>query len=189
MELTAQGGLFWSSTVSGGGGTLVLDVAPEAAAVVGLQVDARSQVEFLYLVAWPRARFESTSYLWVTSPPFTVLAQYLQIGGLTTFEQGAIEPFISGGLGLAWFHPSSFTGTGSTTVQPRDAWLFAFNLGGGARFWLSEKLGVRLQARFLFPVLFNSGAFLSGSDGAAFTVHAGIPLVQGDLTVGVDFSP
>jgi hypothetical protein len=118
-----------------------------------------------------------------------VLAQYLQVGGLTTFEQGSVEPFLSGGLGLAWFHPSSFDAGAAGTVQPRAAWVFAFHLGGGSRFWISEKLGIRLQARFLFPVLFTSGAFLSGPSGASFQVHAGIPVVQGDLTVGIDLSP
>lgn len=189
LEFTAQGGMFWSSTVSGSGGKLAFDVAPEAAAVLDVQVDARSQVEILYLVAWPNARFESTNLAWSSSPPFSVLAQYLQVGGLTTFEQGAVEPFLAGGLGLAWFHPSSVTVAAGTTIQPADAFLFAFHLGGGARFWLSEKIGLRVQARFLFPVLFNSGAFLSGPQGAALQVNAGIPLVQGDLTVGIAFSP
>ncbi len=188
IELSLQGGLFWSSAVSGSSGRLVLDPGPEAAAVLGIQVDGRSQVEIRWLAAWPRARFESTSLVYASSPAFPVLAQYLQVGGLTTFEQGPVEPYIAGGLGLAWFHPSSVPATSGTTIQPADTWLFAFNLGGGARFWLSESFGLRVEGRFLFPVLFNSGAFLSGPQGAAFQVNAGIPVVQGDLTVGIDFS-
>lgn len=189
LEITPQGGMFWSSTVNASGGKLVFDVAPEAAAVLDLQLDGRSQVEILYLVAWPTARFESSSLAWASSPPFTVLAQYLQVGGLTTFDEGAVEPFLSGGLGMAWFHPSSVTAASGTTIQTADTWLFAFHLGGGAKFWLSESLGIRVQARFLFPVLFNSGTFLSGPQGAALQVNAGIPLVQGDLTIGLAFSP
>lgn len=191
LELSLQGGLFWSSTVSGSSGSLVFDPGPEAAAILGIQLDGKSQVEIRWLAAWPRARFESTSLVWASSPSFPVLAQYLQVGGLTTFDQGSVEPFLAGGLGLAWFHPSSVTvasGAASTTIQPTDTWLFAFNIGGGARFWLSESFGLRVEARFLFPVLFNSGAFLSGPQGAAFQVNAGIPVVQGDLTVGIAFS-
>jgi hypothetical protein len=188
LELSPQGGLFWSATVSGSSGRLVFDPGPEAAAILGMQVDGKSQIEIRWLAAWPRARFESTSLVYASSPAFPVLAQYLQVGGLTTFDQGSVEPFLAGGLGLAWFHPSTVTVSSGVTIQPADTWLFAFNLGGGARFWLSESFGIRVEARFLFPVLFNSVAFLSGSQGAAFQVNAGIPVIQGDLTVGIAFS-
>jgi opacity protein-like surface antigen len=188
IELSLQGGLVWSAAVSGSSGRLVFDPGPEAAAALGFQLDGRSQVEIRWLAAWPRARFESSSLVWASSPAFPVLAQYLQVGGTTNFDQGPVEPYIAGGLGLAWFHPSSVPTSSGTTIQPADTWLFAFNLGGGARFWLSESFGIRVEARFLFPVLFNSGAFLSGPQGAAFQVNAGIPVVQGDLTIGVAFS-
>jgi hypothetical protein len=189
LEITPQGGMFWSSQVNGSSGKVLFDVAPEAAAVLGLQVDGKSQVEILYLFARPQARFQSTNLAYASSPPFPVTTQYLQVGGLTTFEQGALEPFLSGGLGLAWFHPSSVSVDGAITIQPTDAFLFAFHLGGGLRWWLSEKIGLRFQARFLLPVLFSSGTFLSGPQGAALQVNAGIPLVQGDLTIGLAFSP
>jgi opacity protein-like surface antigen len=188
VELTAQGGLFWSTQVNGSTGKVVFDVAPTAAAVLDLQVDGRSQVEIVYLFARPQARFQSTNLAYASSPPFPVTTQYLQLGGLTTFDQGTLEPFLAGGLGLAWFHPSSVGVDGAITIQPQDAWLFAFHLGGGARWWITEAFGLRFQARFLMPVLFSSGTFLSGPNGAALQVNAGIPIVQGDLTIGLAFS-
>jgi hypothetical protein len=188
VEITPQGGLFWSSQVKGSNGSVVFDVAPEVGAVLDLQVDAKSQVEIVYLLTRPQARFQSTNPGYASSPSFPVITQYLQIGGLTTFEQGTLEPFLAGGLGLAWFHPSSVSVEGAMTIQPADAWLFAFHLGGGLRWWLSEAIGLRFQARFLFPVLFNSGTFLSGPEGAALQVNAGIPIVQGDVTIGLAFS-
>jgi len=189
IELTPWAGLFWSSGVDSANGALVFDVAPGAGAVLDIQVDGKSQVEILYLLARPQARFESSSSFYASSPSFGVTTQYLQLGGLTTFDQGSLEPFLAGGLGIAWFSPSDVQADEGVTIQPQDAWLFAFHLGGGVKWWLSEKIGLRFQARFLLPVLFSSGTFLSGPNGAALQVNAGIPVVQGDVSLGLAISP
>lgn len=191
FEITPSGGLFWSTRVNGSSGTLAFDVAPEAGIVLGIPLDWKSQLELVYLFARPQARFVSTSPFFASSPAFPVTTQYLQLGGVTTFDQGTIEPFLAGGLGLAWYSPGSVdaAGAGMATIQPQDAWLFAFHLGGGMKWWISEAIGLRFGARFLMPVLFGSGTFLSGPNGAELRVNAGIPVVQGDLTVGLVISP
>jgi opacity protein-like surface antigen len=189
IEVTPWGGLFWSSGVNTSAGTLSFDPGPDAGVALGIQVDGKSQVEVLYLFARPRAHFDSTSVFYASSPPFAVTTQYLQVGGLTTFSQGKLEPFISGGLGMAWFSPSDVQVDGAVTIQPQDTWIFAFNLGGGVKWWISEAIGLRFQARFLMPVFFNSGTFISGPYGASLRVNAGIPIVQGDLTLGLAISP
>ena len=189
IEVTPWGGLFWSTGVSTSVGTLSFDPGPDAGVALGIQVDGKSQVEVLYLFARPRAHFTSWNPFYASSPPFGVTTQYLQLGGLTTFSQGKVEPFISGGLGLAWFSPSDVQVDGAVTLQPQDTWLFAFNLGGGVKWWLSEAIGLRFQARFLMPVFVNSGTFLSGPNGASLRVNGGIPIVQGDLTLGLAISP
>jgi hypothetical protein len=191
IEITPYGGLFWSTTVNGSSGKLTFDAAPEAGVVLGIPLDWKSQLELVYLFARPQARFASTSSFYASSPAFPVTTQYLQLGGTTSFDQGTIEPFLAGGLGLAWFSPGSVeaTGGGMMTIQPQDAWLFAFHLGGGMKWWISEVIGLRFEARFLMPVLFSSGTFLSGPNGAALKVNAGIPILQGDVTVGLAISP
>lgn len=189
IELTPWAGLFWSAGVNTSLGTLTFDPAPDAGALLGIQVDGKSQVQVLYLFARPQARFQSTSPFYASSPSFGVTTQYLQVGGLTTFDQGTIEPFLSGGLGLAWYHPSDVPLGDTATLQPQDTFVFAFHLGGGVKWWLSEAIGLRLEARFLMPVFFNSGAFLSGPNGAALRVNAGIPIVQGDVSLGLAISP
>ena len=162
---------------------------PHAGAVLGIQVDGKSQIQVLYLFARPQARFQSTSPVYASSPSFGVTTQYLQVGGLTTFDQGPLEPFLSGGLGLAWYHPSDVPVGDMVTLQPEDTFVFAFHLGGGVKWWLSEAIGLRLEARFLMPVFFNSGAFLSGPNGAMLRVSGGIPIVQGDVSLGLAIAP
>lgn len=189
LELTPWAGLFWSAGVNTSIGTLTFDLAPDAGAVLGIQVDGKSQIQVLYLFARPQARFQSTSPVYASSPSFGVTTQYLQVGGLTTFDQGPLEPFLSGGLGLAWYHPSDVPVGDMVTLQPEDTFVFAFHLGGGVKWWLSEAIGLRLEARFLMPVFFNSGAFLSGPNGAMLRVSGGIPIVQGDVSLGLAIAP
>jgi hypothetical protein len=189
IEITPFGGFFWSTGVSTSVGTLAFDPGPDAGVALGFQVDWKSQVEVLYLFARPQARFTSSSIYYASSPPFGVTTQYLQLGGLTTFGQGTLEPFISGGLGLAWFSPSDVQVQGAVTIQPQDTLVFAFNLGGGVKWWLSEAIGLRFQARFLMPVYFSSGTFISGPNGASLQVNSGIPMLQGDLSLGLAISP
>ncbi|MBS1110042.1 MAG: uncharacterized protein H6Q88_2034 [Anaeromyxobacteraceae bacterium] len=189
IEITPFGGFFWSTGVSTSVGTLAFDPGPDAGVALGFQVDWKSQVEVLYLFARPQARFTSSSIFYASSPSFGVTTQYLQLGGLTTFGQGTLEPFISGGLGLAWFSPSDVQVQDAVTIQPQDTLVFAFNLGGGVKWWLSEAIGLRFQARFLMPVYFSSGTFISGPNGASLRVNSGIPMLQGDLSLGLAISP
>ncbi len=189
VELTPSAGLFWSTGVTTAAGTLALDAAPDVGLALDLELDGRSQLELLWLLARPTAHFTSRSVIYADAPPFGVLTQYLQLGGTTRLGQGTVEPFLSGGLGVAWFSPSDVQVEGALTLRPRDAFLLAFHIGGGAKWWLSEALALRLQARFLLPVMLASGAFLSAPDGAALMVNGGIPLLQGEIALGLTIAP
>ena len=189
LEITPFVGLFWSTQVSTPNGSVTFGAAADLGATLNIQVDWKSQIEILYVLARPQARFQSVSPYYASSPSFGVTTQYLQLGGLTTFQQGKVETFLAGGLGLAWFHPSDVQVPGAGTIQPADTWVFAFNLGLGVKWFLSDAIGLRLEARAFMPVYFNSGTFLSGPNGAALRVNAGIPLVQGDLSLGLVIAP
>ena len=189
LEITPFVGLFWSTQVNTSNGSVVFAAAPDLGATLNIQVDGKSQIEILYAFARPQARFQSTSPFYASTPSFGVTTQYLQLGGLTTFQQGSTEPFLAGGLGMAWFHPSDAQVPGAASIQPADTWLFAFNLGLGVKWFLSDAIGLRLEARAFMPVYFNSGTFLSGPNGAELRVNAGVPLVQGDLSLGLVIAP
>lgn len=189
LEITPFAGLFWSTQVTTPNGSVVFDAAPDFGATLDIQVDHKSQIEILYALARPQARFQSTSPFYASSPSFPVTTQYLQLGGLTTFQQGSMEPFLAGGLGMAWFHPSDVQVPGAASIQPADTLLFAFNLGLGVKWYVSDAIGLRIEARAFMPVYLSSGTFLSGPNGAALQVNAGVPLVQGDLSLGLVIAP
>jgi len=57
--------------------------------------------------------------------------------------------------------------------------------GGGGKFYLSDKIGLRLQARMLLPMTFSGGGAWCGTGGCAAGFGAWAVLVQFDFTVGV----
>jgi hypothetical protein len=189
VEISPFAGLFWSTSVNTSSGPVYLDPTWDVGATLGFPLDGKSTLEILYLYARPQARFVSTDLTVPSSPAFPVTTQYVQVGGTASLGTGIVEPHLSGGLGVAWFHPSTFDAEDPDALRPADTFTFSFFLGLGARWWISESIGLRAEARFLMPVYFSSGAFLSGSNGAALVVNAGIPIVQGDLTLSLVIAP
>jgi len=84
------------------------------------------------------------------------------------------DAFVMAGLG----------GTGYYLTGYNSRWLTSFAIGGGVKFHLSEKAGLRLQTRLLLPVQWSSGGFYFGNGGAQVTVGGSSTLVQGDVSLG-----
>jgi hypothetical protein len=197
LEITPFGGLFWSSRVKTGGGVLSSGATPDLGATLGFRLppetgpgpERTGQIELLYAYAQPRTTLEPSSAAVPALQPFTLRYQYLLAGGLAGFPQEGYEPFASAAVGVVWISPSGVTLSDGSTVPVGDTWLFAASLGGGVKWVFSRALGLRVAARLYFPVFFSSATFLSGPGGAALTVSGGVPLVQGDLTVGLMIFP
>ena len=77
---------------------------------------------------------------------------------------------------------------GGTTFSPKDPFYqtttkFSLSLGGGAKIWISDRVGIKLQGRFLVPVTWGGLTF--GTSGTGFTT--GSALLSGDLGGGLVF--
>jgi hypothetical protein len=189
VELAPFVGFFWSTSLSTSAGEVTTSPTADLGLALGFSLSPNTQLEILYAYAAPPSRLTPPYGTATGSDPFTVRFQYFLVGGAAAFPSEALEPFVSGGLGALWVAPSDARLTNGRTVDLSDAWYFAFSLGGGLKWFFSRTLGLRLQARVFLPVLFQSGAFYSGPGGAALTVNGGIPLVQGDLGVGLIVAP
>ena len=66
---------------------------------------------------------------------------------------------------------------------------FAASLQGGAKFDLSEKIGLRIKAAMLMPLQFGSGGLFcgigTGGSGCSVNVGASSSIIQGDFSAGV----
>lgn len=189
LELSAFAGYQLNSDITTSGGTLQVDDAPGYGVALDWTLAPGKQAELLWVYSATDVRLRATVPGAPSSSSFPVDGHYFQLGGLATFGEGTLEPFVSGSLGAAMYVPGTIALEGGGTLMPATTWRFAFSLGGGVKIWLGDRIGLRLQARLLAPVLFSGGAFYSGPGGTALTVSGGIPFVQGDFTAGLTFAP
>ena len=62
---------------------------------------------------------------------------------------------------------------------------FTVGIGGGLKYYLSEKIGIRLQARLFLPMQFAGVGFGCGSYGCGSGVSGYATTIQGDFTGGL----
>jgi hypothetical protein len=157
------------------GGQLSIALAPET--FVELLYN-RTDTKVQYFVPGPSG-----------GQPFNVSIEYYQVGGLQQVDVGSdvLVPFGVVTLGATRFNVTDrvdLEGDGSNYYSG-DAWAFSATLAGGAKIFLHERLGIRLQARLGMPMLFN-GLYLGiGTGGVSSGASMRVPLVQFDLTAGV----
>ena len=102
------------------------------------------------------------------------------IGGLLEIFQGdPIVPFVNVSIGGTYYNPT-YSDSGTENVMH-------FSLGSGAKFYLNEHLGIRLQARLLLPVFFEGLLFEEGIPDPGEGISTKIAGVTGDFTAGLAF--
>lgn len=75
-----------------------------------------------------------------------------------------------------------------TIGNPSSNW-FTVGLGGGLKYFFSDKVGIRLQARLILPMQYGGIGFGcgigTGGGGCGSSVNAYTNIIQGDFTGGI----
>ena len=108
--------------------------------------------------------------------------EYYQIGVVKSFiEDAPVDPYGLFTLGASRLHPEI----------DNDVWNFAMNLGLGLKYFISDRVGIRVQARLLLPLYFAGGGFGcsigTGGSGCGTGIGFGSEVIQGDFTGGLIF--
>jgi opacity protein-like surface antigen len=164
--------------ISGAPGGGDLDDQGSFGFAVNLLIDETASYELFY--SRQEASFADTSAL----APFDLDVEYLHIGGtLLLSDELPIAPYMVGGLGLTRFSPQ--TGTGSDDSR------FSVSLGAGVKLPVTQRFGVRLEARGFLTFVNSDSAFfcVSDSQGGACAVQAKTDsFFQYELLAGATFS-
>ncbi len=114
-------------------------------------------------------------------PPQNIVVEYYQLGAIKPLMEG--ETFIPYGLfslGASRFAPEE---------SNEDYWRFAMNAGLGMKYFFTDKVGIRIQARVLMPLYFAGAGFGcsigTGGSGCGTGVGMGSEILQADFTGGV----
>jgi hypothetical protein len=135
-----------------------------------------AELELFYSRQDSRLNFKSGAF-GTGETLFDMSVEYFQIGALRGIRQGNILPFGVVTLGATNFNPKK-AGLSSEVK-------FSFTFGLGAKVYLSDRIGIRLQGTLLMPVQWAGGGVYFGTGGSGVSVNAGSTLVQIDVRGGL----
>jgi hypothetical protein len=178
IELTPFGGYMFGGRMRFYEGDLKIQDNANYGLAMDVEIANNTKLELFWNQMMTTAEFRPFyGYESLRIDPFDVNVGYIQIGSVREVDYDNIRPFIALTLGTAYFSPQD--------TQYKQTWKFAASLGGGAKIWLSDRVGIRLQGRLLMPMFWGGVGFTVGTGGSGFTVGAGSSMIQGDLTGGL----
>lgn len=110
---------------------------------------------------------------------FDVTSLYITVGALHEQRRGKLRPFVGGAVGVAVFTPDDRRYETLTRM--------ALEFKGGLKADVTDKVGIRLQARLLAPISFAGLGFWCGTGGCSTGVSAGSTFAQFELSGGLYF--
>jgi len=164
--------------ITGATGGADLDDERSFGLAVNLAIDEGSSYEVFY--SRQEASFARTSAL----APFDLNVEYLHFGGtLVVNDELPLAPYIVGGLGLTRFNPQTALGSDDTR--------FSFSLGAGVKLPVTQRFGLRLEARGYLTLVDSDSAFFcaSGSQGGICAIQVkSDAFIQYELLAGAVFA-
>ena len=176
-ELFGFGGYMTFSSVSVREGDLQFKDVPDYGLGADIQLQRGISVELLWVTSQTEVRLKEYPSGF-TRDLFDMNVHYFQVGSVVeTNSRSKARPFFAFTMGATLFDAKD--------ASLSDEWLFSMTLGGGGKFDLSKKLGIRLQARMLMPLVLSGGGLWCGTGGCSAGVGAWAPFVSFDFTAGV----
>ncbi len=170
IELNFYADYLWTTRVpatvpdgSGGWNAGDFDIKNNPAYGIALDIEVRpgTQVELFYERQESEMEFIPNTFGSPTETLGDVTTSYYHIGALQGFRRGKVMPFTGGTIGATSLDPSQ---AGDTK------WMFSFAFHAGAKIYLSERIGLRLNGRLFASFLDASGGLYFGSGGAGLAI-------------------
>lgn len=183
IEITGIYGYMLSGKIKTYYGDFNVYDSPSYGGMFSVRVDQNAFAEFSYTRTDTEFRYRD---FWLNdnvNAPISV--EYYQLGVVKQVDMDRVRPFGTVSLGMTRMHVKEQVNLEGDYYYVDDAYRFSATVGAGAKVFLTDNIGIRLQARMLLPMEF-SGLYLSGgsggtSGGASFRV----PMIQGDFTAGL----
>jgi hypothetical protein len=108
---------------------------------------------------------------------FDMSLEHFQIGGSYGYERGDVTTFSTLSFGAARWNPKNVPGVD-------DEWRFSFIIALGAKVYMSDSMGLRLQFRMPMTAI-SGGAGLFCGPGGCYTSVGGSGVFQAELSAGL----
>lgn len=116
---------------------------------------------------------EETSYTYYDD----MSIEYFHAGALIVPEWGKVRPIGIITLGFTRFHLMN--------KDASDDWRFSVAVGGGAKFFFTDNIAIRVQARVLVPVYTSNTTIYCTNGTCIFSIEAGTVVWQADINAGL----
>ena len=170
LEITPQVGYFWGGTFRTYYGDLRLGEDMNW----GLTLNYSISPGTLFEASWMMSRTDGSYFEYgnnFSDRDFKLTTNYIHLGVVQEMNYGeAFRPF-----GL-------FT-MGTTIFSPENDgayWQFSLGLGGGVKYYFSDRFGLRAQGRFLLPIYWKGGSYWYG-----YGYGTASAIAQGDVSLGL----
>ena len=191
VEIGGFGGWLWTGSIPAWRQDIKVSDEGNYGVVAGVQIQDEMIVEFEWNHTNNKASFRDYDNGVPTSDqinmPLTLNYYLLGFNYLVTYN----EPLVPYGLvNLGVLHTQSDgLSDGIVSIPSQSNTWFTAGLGGGLRYYLSDKIGIRLQARLLLPMQFGGVGFGcgigTGGGGCGAGVSTYTNIIQGDFTGGI----
>jgi opacity protein-like surface antigen len=120
----------------------------------------------------------------VTETVTDVAVEYYHVGVLKGVPMGKVMPFGGGTLGATRYAYGAVRDDSGNPVNVSDDWKFSFIFMGGAKVYLSDRLGLRFQGRLPFTI-WSGGLSIGCGFGGCGGGVSGYGVAQIDLSAGL----
>ena len=181
IELNGFAGYQLGGTARGYYGEVKIDDAMSYGGKLAVGLSTTTFVEFSYIRSDTEGRYwDYRDQIFGDKVPLS--SNYIQIGGLQEMDYGILSPFLTVTGGLTVWSPKN-SGDFNTYTQ------FSFTVGGGTKIWISDMIGIRLQANMLMPLVYNGAGFGcgigTGGSSCGGGIYTRITPFQGEFSGGL----
>lgn len=146
------------------GTTLNVDDNPNYGIILDINTTPDAQIELYYSIQ--PTQLKADSGLFVGNPQFDLDIHYIHLGGTYGVGTEKVKPYVVATVGATYMDPKG-AGYDSDTR-------FSMSLGGGVKYFLTDHIGLRLEAR-------GFGTYF-GDNAAAFCINGTCAItLQGNL--------
>jgi len=175
-EIFGFGGYMMTTRVPVRKGDLQVKDVPNYGAGIDFQIERGLQLEVIWITQQTHLKIKKYPS-GLVEDLFDMNTHYFQLGAVYEMGRKKARPFFAFSVGATMFDAKDVTRS--------DEWLASLTFGGGGKFDLSKRFGIRLQGRILMPIIFSGGSIWVGTGGVGVGVGSWTPFVQFDLTAGV----
>ncbi len=179
IEILGYGGYLWSGSIDAWYGNQSGELDLADGAIWGIEADVTVRPGSQLVLLYHRQDTELTfKYRGIDYAAGNLAVEYWQIGGMGGVQRGNIMTFGMFTVGGARLIPDV------SGVQNDDVWKFSVLFGLGAKVYINDRIGLRVQGRMPWIIL-DGGAAVSVGSGGAYTSFGGSGIVQGDVSGGL----